>query len=50
MFKVIESLPKNWKTNGFQEEYWLGHRINHGSGSRRNYEMKGNMLLHITKK
>jgi hypothetical protein len=41
MYKDIVSLPKNWKTNGFQEEYSLGHWINHGIGSRRNLEMKG---------
>jgi hypothetical protein len=42
--------PKNWKSNGFQEEYWLEHRINHGSSSRRNLEMKGNMVICATKK
>jgi len=40
-FGDILALPNKFKTSGFQEEYWLGHRINHGSGGKNNLEIKG---------
>jgi hypothetical protein len=50
MYKDIVSLTNNSKNNGFQEEYWLGHRINHCSGREKNVEMRGNYVLCTTKK
>ncbi len=35
-FGDILALPSNFKPNGFQEEYWFGHRINHASGKADN--------------
>jgi hypothetical protein len=35
-FGNILALPSNFKLNGFQEEYWFGHRINHASGKKKN--------------
>jgi hypothetical protein len=49
MYKDIVSLPKISISNGFQEEYWLGHRMNHCSG-KKNVEMRGNHVLCATKK
>ena len=34
-FRDILALPNNFKTSSFQEEYWFGHRINHGSGRKK---------------
>jgi hypothetical protein len=34
-FGDILALPSNFKLNGFQEEYWFGHRINHASGKKK---------------
>jgi hypothetical protein len=34
-FREILALPSNFKPNGFQEEYWFGHRINHASGKKK---------------
>jgi hypothetical protein len=48
-FRDILALPNNFKTSGFQEEYWLGHRINHGSGGKNNLEIKGGNVLRATK-
>jgi len=50
MYKDIISLPKISINNGFQEEYWLGHRTNHCSGRKKNVEMRGNHVLCTTKK
>jgi hypothetical protein len=50
IFGDILGLSKNFKTNGFQEEYWFGHRINHGSGRKKNLEIKGGNILRATKK
>ena len=36
-FGDILALPSNFKPNGFQEEYWFGHRINHASGKKKNW-------------
>jgi len=44
-FGDILALPNNFKTSGFQEEHWLGHRINHGSGGKNNLEIKGVNVL-----
>jgi len=44
-FGDILGLPNNFKTSGFQEEYWLGHRINHGSGGKKKMEIKGANML-----
>jgi hypothetical protein len=38
-FRDILALPNNFKTSSFQEEYWFGHRINHGG--KNNLEIKG---------
>jgi hypothetical protein len=45
MFEDILGLSKHFKTNSFQEEYWLGHRINHGSSTKKNLEIKGGNIL-----
>jgi hypothetical protein len=50
MFGDILGLPNNFKTSGFQEEYWFSHRINHGSGEKKNLEIKGGNVLRATKK
>jgi len=34
-FGDILALPSNFKLNGFQEEYWFSHRINHASGKKK---------------
>jgi hypothetical protein len=39
-FRDILALPNNFKLSGFQEEYWFGHRINHGSGGKNNLKIK----------
>jgi len=44
-FGDLLALPNNFKTSGFQEEYWLGHRINHGSGGKNYLEIKGVNVL-----
>jgi len=46
----VLGLSKNFKTSGFQEEYWLGHRINHGSGGKNNLEIKNRTVFRATKK
>ena len=48
MFRDILGLSKHFKTNGFQEEYWLGHRINHGSGRKKDLEIKDSNILQAT--
>jgi hypothetical protein len=45
MFGDILGLPNNFKTSGFQEEYWFSHRINHGSGGKKKLEIKGGNVL-----
>ncbi len=50
MYGDIISIPNTWKNHGIQEEYWLGHRINHGSGKKKYIKIKGNMVMHATKK
>jgi hypothetical protein len=50
MYKDIVSLPNISINNGFQEEYWLGHRMNHCSGRMKNVETRDNYILHATKK
>jgi len=50
MYKDIVSLPKISISNGFQEEYWLGHRMNHCSGRKKNVETRGNHVLCATEK
>jgi len=50
MYKDIMSLPKISINNGFQEEYWLGHKMNHCSGRKKNVETRDNHVLHATKK
>lgn len=49
-FKDIVGLPQEARKDGFHEEYWFGHRINHGSGSKKNLEIRGNFILRATKK
>jgi len=44
-FGDILALPNNFKLSSFQEEYWFGHRINHGSGGKNNLEIKGVNVL-----
>jgi hypothetical protein len=39
-FGDILALPSNFKLSGFQEEYWFGHRINHGSGGKKNWKLR----------
>ena len=36
MYKDLMSLPNISINNGFQEEYWLGHRMNHYSSTKKN--------------
>jgi hypothetical protein len=50
MYKDIVSLPKISINNGFQKEYWLGHRMNHCSCRKINVETRDNYILHATKK
>jgi hypothetical protein len=50
MHKDIISLPKISINNGFHEEYWLGHRMNHCSGRKKYVETRGNHVLCTTKK
>lgn len=50
MYKDIVSIAKNYKTDGVQEEYWLGHRINHGTHYRKNLVILGNMALQAMRK
>ena len=38
-FGDILALPNNFKLSSFQEEYWFGHRINHGSGGKNKLEI-----------
>jgi hypothetical protein len=49
-FRDILALPSNFKLNGFQEEYWFGHRINHGSGRKKNLEIMDVNVLRATKR
>jgi hypothetical protein len=46
----IVSLPPKCSNQGINEEYWLGHRINHGSGKKKNIELRANMVMRTTKK
>ncbi len=48
-FGDILALPSNFKPNGFQEEYWFGHRINHASGKRNNLVITDLNVLRATK-
>jgi hypothetical protein len=50
MYKDLVSLPNTSINNGFQEEYWLGHRMNNGSSRKNNVETRDNYILHTTKK
>jgi hypothetical protein len=50
MYKDLMSLPNISMNNGFQEEYWLGHRMNHCSSRKKNVETRDNYILHATKK
>jgi len=50
MYKDLMSLPNVSINNGFQEEYWLGHRMIHCSGRKKNVETRDNYILHATKK
>jgi len=50
MYKYLVSLPNISINNGFQEEYWLGHRMNYCSGRKKNVETRDNYILHATKK
>jgi len=44
------SLPNISINNGFQEEYWLGHRMNHCSGKMKNVEIRQSYVLCASKK
>jgi len=46
----ILALPNNFKLSGFQEEYWFGHRINHGNGGKNSLEIKDINVLRATKR
>jgi hypothetical protein len=46
----IVSLPNKCSTQGINEEYWLGHRINHRSGKKKNVEIRAKMVVQATKK
>jgi hypothetical protein len=50
MYKDIMSLPMISINNGFQKEYWLGHRMNHCSCRKINVETRDNYILHAPKK
>jgi len=49
-FGDILALPNNFKLSSFQEEYWFGHRINHGCGGKNNLEIKDVNVLQATKR
>jgi hypothetical protein len=49
-FGDILALPSNFKPNGFQEEYWFGHRINHASGKKNNLVITDVNVLRATKR
>jgi hypothetical protein len=40
-YKDKVSLPMIWKTNGFLEEYCLGHRVNHRRGWTKYFGVEG---------
>jgi hypothetical protein len=44
------SLPNVSINNGFQEEYWLGHRMIHCSGRKKNVETRDNYIYTQPKK
>jgi hypothetical protein len=46
----IVSLPNKCSTQGINEEYWLGHRINHRRGKKKNVEIRAKMVVQATKK
>jgi hypothetical protein len=50
MYKDLMRLPNISINNGFQEEYWLGHRMNHCSGKMKNVEIRDNYVLCASKK
>jgi len=43
MFGEILGLSKKFKTSSFQEVYWFGHMINHGSGGKQNWKLRAVM-------
>jgi hypothetical protein len=50
MYKDLLSLPNISINDGFQEEYWLGHRMNHCSGKMKNVEIRDSYVLCASKK
>jgi len=50
MYKHLVSLPNISINNGFKEEYWLGHRMNHCSGKMKNVEIRDSYVLCTSKK
>jgi hypothetical protein len=47
MYNDLVSIPTSWKTNGMQEEFWLGHRINHGGGGKNNVDIYKEIFIWI---
>jgi len=48
--KKVDYTPCGWppirlRVKGIHEEYWLGHRINHGSGPKANVRIKSNLVI-----
>ena len=41
----LVGLPSDYEFKGIHEEYWLGHRINHGSGPKANVRIKSNLNI-----
>ncbi len=41
----VVGLPSGYEFKGIHEEYWLGHRINHGSGRKANVRIKSNLII-----
>jgi hypothetical protein len=41
----VVGLPSVYEFKGIHEEYWLGHRINHGSGRKANVRIKSNLII-----
>ena len=48
-FKDIVARPKKFKLDIMDDEYWLAHRINHGSGDSSNVEIGNDYVIRATK-
>lgn len=50
MYGELVSIPTEYVFKGIHEEYWLGHRINHGSGSNVNAMINSNLVISAVRK